>query len=79
MSLKAIQPLFFRNIKNPNLSLGISHCDLIIIAERYRTDVVIELRCFIYPGYLGRTTRPHVEGGIKSHGYLIAVRPIQQI
>lgn len=55
MPLKTINSLLLVYIKNPYLPLGIPYSNFVIIAERYRADVIVELRCLVDPGYLGGT------------------------
>jgi hypothetical protein len=50
MSLKIAQFLLFKDIKYFDLSVAISNCNFILITERNRTNVVVELASFIKPG-----------------------------
>ena len=64
MPFKTRHSFSLSDIEDLDLSIAVSHCDPILIAEGNGADIIIELAGLIKSGDFGGAARPKVERGI---------------
>ena len=79
MSFKVINPLFLGNIINLDLSITVAKSNLVILTERNRTDIVIDLVGLVEPADIGRATRPNIERGVEGDCDLVVIGPVEKV